>query len=649
VPAAAAATTGPTVEFLGASGATELNGVATYTVKVTGVPDDADLDLVVFTAVDRAGLAAAERGTLPARQIGFLPRAPLAGYLQPDGSALLQFTVVGQAPQFDDEIRVPDPGVYPVRIRALAHGGSAELARTIAFLERPQPGSALPVAVVLPASGRPSTAPDGSVSPAAADVARLSSIVQFMTDRPSFPLTIAPRPELLAALKRTNPGLLDQLTLNAVHHDTQVLARTFVRVDVPALDAADIGGEVGSQLALGERTITETLPGTRPDRRVWYADGPLDPAALAALGRLGVLTVLVDPDQLQPSAGGPAEQPVDLATADPSLPMQAIIGDVSLDAFTLRAGDTAAAAAHRLVAELAVRALEPQIGHGVVLVPRDTFQVDGPYLRAVVDALARSKLVQPTTLDGYLRRTVPARGQPRHIVAAAAADLKAYAQGLFVTRVAIDHLSSTLPSSTHLFDGLTGMMTMAGSADFGVEIRQAYLDAANARLLPVRRAITAVAREQVTLAGRNGTLPIIVSNAFGEPVSVRLRIDSSKLTVTGNNRVVMVPANGSVTVEIPVQARTSAWRFPVQVLLSTPVGNDSMAAPVTFDLRVVGLSGLGIGVSAAAGLVLLTWWVTHARSRRRRRRQAANDGSSASPSEDAGAADGTGPAEPIVV
>lgn len=641
----------PSVELAAPTAAVELNAQARYSLQVAHAPDDAEIDLVVYTPVNLDGVRSAERGELPSRQIGFLPRLPVESFRQTDGTVLLTFTVVAQAPQFDHEIKVPDPGIYPVRIRILTQAGATELARTIVFLERPPPGATLPVALVLGAPGRPATAPDGTANPAPADIERLSAIARLIADRPQLPLTIAPRPELLDALRRTRSGLLDQLALAAGRGRVQVLARTYVHIDVPAMIAANLVGEVANQLALGERAITDTLGGALSERSVWLSDGPLDPGALAALGRLGVQKVLLRSDEGVASGNGPTDRPVELTTADASLPMQALVPEPEL---TTRlehpTGLSLVVAAHRLVTELATRGFGPAIGRGALLVPAETTPLDEPFLRAIADALAGSRITTPLTLNDYLRETVVDHTRSVKVTATKGIDLTTYAQGLFVTRIAIDHLASTLPRGTRLFDGLAGMMTMAGSSDLSASERQAYLDAANARLLPVRRAISAVAREQITLAGRTGTLPIVVSNAFGEPVSVRVHVDSSKLTVTGNDRVVTVPAHGSLDVGITVEARTSAWRFPVKVDLTTPTGDDSMGAPVLFDLRVVGLSGLGIGVSAAAGFVLFTWWVTHARARRRRKRHIGHAGHGASgPSGLGDPTDGGAPTEPLVV
>ena len=641
----------PSVELAAPTAAVELNAVARYSLRVANAPDDAEIDLVVYTPVNLDGVRSAERGELPSRQIGFLPRLPVESLRQADGTVLLTFRVVALAPQFDDEIKVPDPGIYPVRIRLATEAGATELARTIVFLERPPPGATLPVALVLGAPGRPSTGPEGTVNPAAADVARLGEIARLLADRPELPLTIAPRPELLDALRRTRSGLLDQLALAAGHGRVQVLARTYVHIDVPAMIAANLSGEVANQLALGERAITDALGGVLSERSVWLSDGPLDPGALAALGRLGVQTVLLRSDEGVASGNGPTDRPVELTTADVSLPIHALAPEPELTTRLERPnGLSLVVAAHRLVTELATRAFGPAIGRGALLVPAETNPIDEPFLRAIADALAGSRIAKPLTLNDYLRETVVDHTRSVKVTATKGTDLTTYAQGLFVTRIAIDHLASTLPRATSLFDGLAGMMTMAGSSDLSTSERQAYFDAANARLLPVRRAITAVAREQITLAGRTGTLPIVVSNAFSEPVSVRVHVDSSKLTVTGNDRVVTVPARGSRDVGIVVEARTSAWRFPVKVDLTTPSGGDAMDSPVLFDLRVVGLSGLGIGVSAAAGFVLFTWWVTHARSRRRQRRRSRDAGEGGfEPSGFGDPPDGGAPTEPLVV
>ena len=607
----------------------EIGAKATITVRVTGAPADVDIDLTSFTPVDEDGVRAAADGHLPDRRTGFLPRVPLASVLDANGTATITFAAVSSTPQLDEQIRIADPGVYPLRIRVLGRASNDALGQAITFIDRPSPGITLPVAIVLPLPGTPSLGIDGTVAVDRADSDRLTAVTQLLNDRPNAPLTLAPRPELLVGLTRTNPGILDRLATAAAAANRQVLAGSYVRLDIPAMLAANLGGEVANQFAIGERAVGDALPGVRTDRRIWMADSALDAASLAELVRLGTQSILIGADRLQPSGASPTNRPIELATSDPALRLQGLVVEPALRD-RLQPSSDPVTAAYRLAFELVARARGDQPGRGVVLMPRETWKPDLTFLHTLIDALSATTTTQPVTLDGFLRSTSVSRDARREIVAGQPTDMTPYARGLFVTRVAIDHLRSVLPSDTHRFDGMSTLTTVAGSADLSAIDRQAYLDAINERLFPVRRALTAKARSQITLAGRSGTLPVTLDNSLDESVTVKLRVASTKLTVTDNDRSVTVPAKGSLTVQVSVEARTSAWRFPVDVQMLTPTGDDRLTEPVTFDLRVVGLSGLGIGASAAGVLVLATWWLTHTRGRRRSKTRKAHASAHAS-------------------
>jgi hypothetical protein len=72
-----------------------------------------------------------------------------------------------------------------------------------------------------------------------------------------------------------------------------------------------------------------------------------------------------------------------------------------------------------------------------------------------------------------------------------------------------------------------------------------------------------------------------------------------------------------------VRALTSAWEFPVTVQLFTPAGGEAIGTTGQLQVRAIGLSGLGLGISVGALLVLVVWWIGHARSRQRAKRAAA--------------------------
>ena len=614
---AATGTPGLSIALVAQPSGVDIGGRVAITVRVTDAPEDATIAAVVFAPVNAAGVRDARQGQLPARQVGFLPSVPLASVTKPDGTATLTLRAVDAQPDVDEEIRMGPPGVYPVRVRLLTGRGDGTLAQLVTFVVRPD-GHTLPFTVVLSLPGTPSTRADGTAVVDPADQARALTLTSLLTAQPDFPFALAPRPELLTALSRTNPVLTTRLA-SAVGTRT-VLALPYVRLDVRGLVNADLGGEVARQLATGEQAVSDALPGTRPDRRVWLVDGPLDASALTTLRTLGVQHLLTAPAQLDPNPIAPVLRPLRL---DAPTGLGALVADAALSARLAPTRDIAASAVD-LVAELSALAFDDAAGRGLVLAPAADMAIVPEFWTALTAALRGPGMVRAVGLDELLRTTTPERDGTYRLRAERARDELRLAQSLYVTRVALTQMGSVLPAGSHRFDGLTDRTTIAASADLTDAQRQAYFDAVTERVNPVRSAVTVRVRDRVTLAGKDGYVPLSLLNALDEPVTVRLRVVSDKLRVPGNDRVVQVPARGELPLRMQVEARTSAWQFPVTVQLSTPDGAEPLGLPVPFELRAVALSGLGLGISFGALAVLATWWFTHHRRRRRRERERAS-------------------------
>ncbi len=605
-----------------------LDGRATFGVRVTGAPEGAELEATVFVPVSAQGILDAERGQLPTRQVGFVPRAPLSDLAVGDGTVAVSLTAVDRLPELDEEVRMTFPGVYPVRLRLLDPNREGPIAELTTFLIRPA-RQKLPITVVLPLPGQPSHLADGRVVVADTDVARAQDVTELLAALPQFPFTLAPRPELLDALHTTKPVLTDRL--GASLGTRAVLAMPYVRVDVPGMVAADLRDEISRQWKLGEDTVGRALPGSRPDRRAWLVDSPVDARSVDVLRTLGVQQVLIAADRLTPAPASPVLHPVPVRTADAVAPatagsldtgLVALVDDGTLDT-RLTSGRSLPVTVVNLVAELTARAFGDDIGRGLVLVPTTSAQSRPDFWKAFADAVDHSGMLEAVDLDTFVRVTSTDRSATYALPKDTSRNELALAQGLFVTRVALDVMGSVLPTGSPRFGGLTERTTMAVSADLDDGARQAYFDQVTARVNPVRQSVSVRVRDRVTLAGKAGVIPLSLVNALDEPVTVKLRLVSPKIEVPDNDRVFTIAAHDELPVRMDVRALTSAWEFPVTVQLSTPVGGEAIGTTGELRVRAVGLSGLGLGISAGALVVLVVWWLGHSRSRRRAKRAAA--------------------------
>jgi hypothetical protein len=513
-----------------------------------------------------------------------------------------------------------------VRLRLLGADGESALAELVTFLVRPD-RQKLPVTVVLALPGRPALQADGTTAIAPDDVAHAQAVTSLLAQLPDFPFTIAPRPELLEALSRTNPVLTSRL--GASLGSRAVLSMPYVRLDVPGMVAADLGDEVNRQWKAGEDAVAAALPGSRPDRRVWLVDGPVDAAALDALRTIGVQHLLLDATRLSPTPDTPVLHPVPVAggTADAAhastagIELMALVTDEAIDR-RLAPSRSVESNVVNLVAELSARAYGGEVGSGIVLMPSSTDQVVPEFWTAFGAALRDPGALDAMDLDAFLRMTSPARATSYAVRAEPSRDELPLARSLFVTRVALDQMASMLPSGSRRFTGLAERTKIAVSADLDDTARQAYFDQVTNQVNPVRSSVSVRVRDRVTLAGKAGIVPLSLLNDLDEAVSVRLRLVSPKIAVPDNDRLVTVPAHGELPVRVEVKARTSAWEFPVTVQLFTPAGAEPIGQTAQLQVRAVGLSGLGLAISAGALVVLASWWIGHTRSRHRAKRAA---------------------------
>ena len=121
-----------------------------------------------------------------------------------------------------------------------------------------------------------------------------------------------------------------------------------------------------------------------------------------------------------------------------------------------------------------------------------------------------------------------------------------------------------------------------------------------------------------TIAGDAAPIPLRVENQGDTPLSVRVHVESDKLTFPEGDLDRVLEPNQITNIDIPVEARSNGV-FPVVVELRTPAGTP-IVEPVELTARVNTLTGLGRLFTVGALLVLATWWFSYFRRRRIERR-----------------------------
>jgi hypothetical protein len=500
------------------------------------------------------------------------------------------------------------PGVYPVSVELRVRGGAAIDQFVTHLVRLPDDAVAAPLAVAW-------------VQP----VARSAGVIAAVGDA-EMPMTLDVTP---AALEGLPPDNLQPLR-EAVTGDDQLLASTWVPVDVSALVAAGHGSDVAAQRQVGDDALVE-LVDARGDLRVWSSDRPLTSAAIARLRELGVTRFIVPEASLEPLPASVTgrltlTRPFSIDAGDDDVVDGAAV-DENMDAH-FGASRNRVLAAHQLLADLAVLYFDsPGNQRGVVVRAPHGWSPSPSFLRIAFDGIRQAAILRPLTIDG-LFQTVPmltSRGRPvvRSVESVRVAALPAAA----LTRAHddLDQLASIVGPGSPQAETARRQLLAAESELLTRAERANAIDKASAALDAVRSRLRMADNRTVRLTAREGSIPITIYNDNSFPVHVQLVLSSEKLEFTaveGSDRtrqvfndLLLEPGNNSRSVK--VRARASA-AFSMRATLLAPDGHELVRSRFTIVSTV--FSGVGVVLSIVSALFLLVWWARHWRTSRRDRR-----------------------------
>jgi hypothetical protein len=586
----------------------------------------------------RFSMRAAMVGAIDAPTVGLvsdpleaIPRDP-AGRL-----AVTIPTVVRRAEKTSDNIRLAANGLYAVRVD-LRTEKSEVLSRFTTFLVRVDDEllaePAYPVAVVLSADSAPTLQPDGSTAIDTTARQRLRDLTEVLTRNATMPLTLVVRPTLLDGLDRS--GLAADTNLVADVADAvggrPIVSTTRDRVDPASLVAANLDGDLATQLRSGEDVLVAQLGDVQPSRTAWLGDGVLNDAALVEVRDLGARQVVLAQSELVADDAAPVDATAALATGVDAAPLVVAAVDDQLAA-SLEPGADPVLSAYRLAAELVAMDLdagEQRGTRGVVLMPAPEWQPNAVFLGTFLDTLAGTPLLQPLGLADWFAKVRPATaadGTPvrRLLAPLPVPDLTDQARAVGLTRIGVGVYGSMLAEAdaTALRSASEGLLTTSLAADLAAEQRAGYVTTVGSQLSVLRNAVENVPERRITIAGRHSEIPITLHSNLDKPITVKVRLSSAKLTFPEGDQTVLL--QGTEQLRIPVETRASGtFRVVVQVL--TPVGDAEAAPAAQLTVQVPAFSGFGIVLIVGLALVLATWWVHHVRSTRRRQRAAASTG-----------------------
>ena len=101
-------------------------------------------------------------------------------------------------------------------------------------------------------------------------------------------------------------------------------------------------------------------------------------------------------------------------------------------------------------------------------------------------------------------------------------------------------------------------------------------------------------------------------------MSVRVHLDSNQLEFPDGTVRDEELAPGTTRLNLDVRTRASG-AFPLDITITSP--DDAIELDhTTFTIRSTAVSGVGVFLSAGAGLFLLVWWARHWRTAKRSQR-----------------------------
>jgi hypothetical protein len=603
-------------------------------------PPDAQLTLTVHNRVDdRAELLGLLGGAEPGTVLG--RRVWRVGALARDRNAARTLSMGTQlrsgAPD-DDLVSFQQTGVYPVRV--VVDAGDAGTASLMTFAivvdaEAPAPAR-LPVALVVPVQAAPLEMPDGSAD--AAVVAqlrpggRLERLASELDGSPT-PLSVAVGPETVqswAVAADDDSSLVDGLEAlrSAVGRNRrEVLAAPFVRLDLPAIAAHDLDGELAPQIQAGAEALAGAL-GVRVDTRQLVAE-PADEPSLRALRENVFVDRVVVPESsvtgTPPEAARRGPYRLDVDT-DPvtGTAFTAALSDPLFSTLTFIGGETPLRA-QRFLAALAVDATAATPSAGAVVTFPHDWAPEAGFLEGILAGLADHPLFAPVTLGEWFDRVPTATDAAGNEIVIAPRPIDVgtpavTAEQLADARTKLSGLRSLVGDDPSTQDGAAAILR-APSADF---TGPAGADRVREDLHGITRDaetfLAAISTEDktVTITGDRATIPITLRNDTGRPVQVRLVVRSSKLLFRDGPERVLVLPEGTSTEPIAVEARASGT-FPMFVSLSTEDDVFTIGPVHTITVRTTVFSGIAGWISVGAASFLGLWWLSHAVRARRRR------------------------------
>jgi len=381
----------------------------------------------------------------------------------------------------------------------------------------------------------------------------------------------------------------------------------------PSLLAADLGPERREQERIGAQVIRDTLGVEPAVTAVRPVDGALDSKTLDRYAAQGRDVLLADaetvarppqengfaPDPTATVAGADG-QPVTLVLPDPST--QSLMASPDLLADPVRA-------AQAVLGEIAViwkeaPSPDPPVVRGLAVALPDT--LPPPVWAPLMDRLATAPFLQRVHGPTLVADVSPAGAAATLTSPDSRTFSEPYVDRLRALGLDVEAYASMLTEDTVEPDRLRLDLLQAQSAEYlGLEALGApWMDHAAAITGAAFESTTPDVPQAFTLTSAEGTLPLRMGDPGGTPLSVTVRLESSRFEFPQGNeqKVTLVEPNQVVEFEVVAKA---AGRNPIRLVVLTPTGRPISEQTIVVRTTTVNTIALAITVAAAAGLLLL--------------------------------------------
>lgn len=537
------------------------------------------------------------------------------------------------APRGVDLLPASQTGVYPMRVALTDRESGESLSELITWVvavEATPVDAPLAVSWIWQISAPPLDRVDGSPEPGVLAQmkpgGRLDRIAESLGAADGVPLTLALSPETLESWKAaasSAPALSDgyaSIRAAAARSEHELLPVPYVPIEVPSIEAAGLGPELVPALLAGSDTL-ERLLDRRVDPRTAFVD-PVDTAAIGRLRESFVDRIAVRDEALIPTERDltPA-RPFTLATGD--FAIEATSTNPGLD--SLLEGDLPSGLlAQRFLAGLSLVALEaPSVQRGLVFATPSDWSPEVDTVRLVIGGLRNNPLLDPRTLDDYFT-TVPEdtlddSDEPlvRLLAASEPSAFPISASDLASSRLDLNSLRTIVGADDERVRRGERALRLALTTSWSSARSKAELGTAGEAARSFLGNVT-LTDQSVTVTSRRSNIPLSFVNDTGRPVSVRVRLASSKLLFPDGPERIIALAEGNTTERFFVEARANGT-FSMDVTITSEDGRIPAGRPSVVAVRATVFSGVGTLVTVGALLFLAGWWANHAWRRRDRR------------------------------